>query len=214
MRPPVDAAPPELESNRFNILQICRTTGAAQTKLRMRTPASRSKKSSGIKPRRKVGAARRAVRARKVGAPKTSSRDVPAFRRAKAATTKIALRREFRVWKESLPTALERDTLLVPEWTAESVVQEVERFLGADLPEDFTARLAAKAEYLYPRHAQFKKMLNRRGNAGREQPLCVHAALDRKAAQAGAFHALQKLPRSFGLGQALPTLKNSSPDEN
>ena len=45
----------------------------------------------------------------------------------------------------SLPTQLERDTLLTPEWIAESVVQEVERFLKADLPDGFAERLAAKA---------------------------------------------------------------------
>ena len=47
-----------------------------------------------------------------------------------AATTN--LRHEFRAWRASLPTALERDTLLMPEWIAESVAQEAERFLKAD----------------------------------------------------------------------------------
>jgi hypothetical protein len=46
------------------------------------------------------------------------------------------------VWKESLPTASERETLLVHEWIAESAVREAERFLPADLPEDFAARPA------------------------------------------------------------------------
>jgi hypothetical protein len=54
-----------------------------------------------------------------------------------------------------LPTALERDTLLTPEWIAECVVQEVERFLKAELPENFAARLAAKAHHLYLRHKHF-----------------------------------------------------------
>ena len=51
----------------------------------------------------------------------------------------------------NLPTQFERDTLLTPLWVAESVVQEVERFLKADLPENFAERLAAKAYHLYPR---------------------------------------------------------------
>ena len=38
------------------------------------------------------------------------------------------LRQEFRAWRASLPAGLERDTLLVPEWIAESVVQEAETF--------------------------------------------------------------------------------------
>ena len=70
--------------------------------------------------------------------------------------------------RASLPTAFERDTLLTPLWVAESVVQETERFLQTHLPEDFAARLAAKAHYLYPRHAHFRKGLNRPGNGGRE----------------------------------------------
>ena len=72
-------------------------------------------------------------------------------------------RKEFRAWRASLPTQLERDTLLTPEWIAESVVQEVERFLKAELPENFAERLAAKAHYLYPRHKHFRKGLNRPG---------------------------------------------------
>jgi len=32
--------------------------------------------------------------------------------------------------------------MLTPEWNAESVVQEVERFLKAELPENFAERLA------------------------------------------------------------------------
>jgi hypothetical protein len=55
----------------------------------------------------------------------------------------------------------------MPEAIAESVVKESERFLQADLPADYAARLAAKANYLYPRHKHFHKMLNRPGNRGR-----------------------------------------------
>lgn len=43
-----------------------------------------------------------------------------------------------------LPTPLERDTLLTPLWVAESVVQEVERFLKAELPAGFAERLAKR----------------------------------------------------------------------
>jgi len=155
-------------------------------------------------PRSKVGTARRGVRARKAGAPKPSPRDVPASRRSQTATTKIALRKEFRVWKESLPTALERETLLVPEWIAESVVQEVERFIRTDLPEDFTARLAAKVEYLYPRHAQFKKMLNRPGNAGRNNLYMFMRHWAASWLKRERYALYKKLPWSYGQGQPLP----------
>jgi len=66
-------------------------------------------------------------------------------RRSQTAATKTALRREFRVFRESLPTALERDTLLTPEWVAESVVQEVERFLKTKLPRVRSPKAATSA---------------------------------------------------------------------
>ncbi len=83
-------------------------------------------------------------------------------------TKGTSLRREFRAWRASLPTQLERDTLLTPEWVAESVVQEAERFLQAHLPDDFVERLAARAYDCYDRNQHFHKVLNRRGNGGRQ----------------------------------------------
>ena len=115
-----------------------------------------------------------------------------------------ALRREFREWRASLPTALERDTLLTPEWVAESMVQEVERFLKADLPENFAARLAAKAHYLYPRHKHFHNGLNRPGNRGREnlRMFMRHWTAGWLKRERNPLH--KKLPWSFGNGRRLP----------
>jgi hypothetical protein len=56
----------------------------------------------------------------------------------------------------------------MPDAIAESVVQEAECFLKADLPANYAERLAAKAFHLYPRHRHFKRMLNRPGNRGRD----------------------------------------------
>lgn len=66
------------------------------------------------------------------------------------------------------PTQLERDTLLTPEWVAERVVQEAECFLHARLRGEFVERLAAKAYYCYDRNKHFHRVLNRRGDGGRE----------------------------------------------
>jgi hypothetical protein len=117
-----------------------------------------------------------------------------------------ALRQEFRAWQASLPTALERDTLLTPEWIAESVVQEVERFLKADLPEGFSERLAAKAHYLYPRHKHFHKGMNRPGNRGRENLLMFmrHWTAGWLKRERNPLH--KKLPYSFGMGRRLPVV--------
>ena len=104
----------------------------------------------------------------------------------------------------NLPTQLERDTLLTPEWVAESVVQEVERFLKADLPENFAERLAAKAYHLYPRHKHFHKGMNRPGNRGRENLYMFmrHWTAGWLKRERNPLH--KKLPWSFANGQRLP----------
>ena len=114
-----------------------------------------------------------------------------------------ALRPEYRAWIASLPTALERDTLLMPEAIAESVVQEAERFLKADLPANFAERLAAKAYYLYPRHKHFQKLLKAPGNRGRNHLYMYMRHWTAAWLKREHYALYQKLPRSFGLGQPL-----------
>jgi hypothetical protein len=116
----------------------------------------------------------------------------------------LRLRQEFRAWRASLPTALERETMLVPQWIAESVVQEAERFLKADLPANFAERLATKAHHLYPRHKYFHKGLNRPGNRGRENLYMFmrHWTAGWLKRERNPLH--KKLPYSFGMGQRLP----------
>ena len=131
---------------------------------------------------------------------------VPASRSVQTAPKwSPALRREFRAWRASLPTALERDTLLMPDAIAASVVQEAERFLKADLPANFAERLAAKAHHLYPRHKHFHKGLNRPGNRGRENLYMFmrHWTAGWLKRERNPLH--KKLPYSFGMGQRLPS---------
>jgi hypothetical protein len=117
-----------------------------------------------------------------------------------------SLRKEFRAWRASLPTALERDTLLMPDAIAESVVQEAERFLKADLPANFAERLAAKAHHLYPRHRHFKKMLNRPGNSGRNNLYMYLRHWTAAWLKRERYALYKKLPWSFGNGQRLPVI--------
>jgi hypothetical protein len=56
----------------------------------------------------------------------------------------------------------------MPDVIAETVVAEAERFLQAELPAGWAARLAARAEHLYGCNRQFKRVLNRPGNQGRD----------------------------------------------
>ena len=128
----------------------------------------------------------------------------PTARTLKRPEGRAPLRAEFRAWRTSLPTALERDTLLVPEWVAESVVQEVERFLDAKLREDFAERLAAKAHYLYPRHAHFKKMLNRPGNRGRDNLYMYMRHWTASWLKRERLALYRRLPWSYYQGQRLP----------
>jgi hypothetical protein len=120
-----------------------------------------------------------------------------------AAPHRGALRQEFRAWRASLPTRLERDTLLTPLWVAESVVQEVERFLQADLPPHWARRLATKAHYLYPRHKHFHNGLNRPGWRGLEnlRMFMRHWTAGWLKRDRNPLH--KKLPYSFGMGRRL-----------
>jgi hypothetical protein len=172
--------------------------------------ASRPKKSrsSRVQNRKRLsvpcsgaGAKRRAVSCAGKSAVDTHP---PAADKPLTPTVRRNLRAEYRAWRAALPTALERDTLLWPEAIAESVVQEASRYLGAHLPEDFPARLAAKAYYLYPRHRHFRKVLNRPGHRGR-QSLYVYMrhwlASWLKREQRALF---RRLPWEYALGQRLP----------
>jgi hypothetical protein len=114
------------------------------------------------------------------------------------------LRREFRAWRASLPTALEHDTLLMPDVIAESVVQEAERFLKADLPASFVERLAAKAHYLYPRRKHFQKMLKSRGNAGRDNLSMFMRHWTAAWLKREKYTLHKKFPWSYSLGIRLP----------
>jgi hypothetical protein len=132
----------------------------------------------------------------------TRSRRIAPAAAGRSGTT--ALRKEFRAFRESLPTQLERDTMLTPEWVAESVVQEVECFLNATVPGNFVARLAAKAYYCYDRNKHFHKVLNRRGNGGRATLYMFMRHWTAAWLKRERYALYKKLPYSFGNGHRLP----------
>ena len=114
------------------------------------------------------------------------------------------LRREFRAWRAALPTPLERDTLLTPEWVAESVVQEAECFLQTELPADYAVRLAARAHHLYPRHKHFHKMLNRPGNRGRHNLYVYMRHWTAGWLKRERWGLFKRLPWAYSSGRPLP----------
>jgi hypothetical protein len=157
----------------------------------MNSPTPRPKKSPASKARRNGTPIAKSACSQNINAPNRSS----------------TLRQESHAWLHTeLPTQLERDTSLTPEWVAETVVQEVERFLNASLPAGFAERLAAKAHHLYPRHRHFHKMLNRPGNRGRDNLYVYmrHWTAGWLKRERSALY--KKLPWSFGQGWPLPVL--------
>ena len=92
----------------------------------------------------------------------------------------------------------------MPDAIAESVVHETERFLRAELPADYSERLAAKAHYLYPRHKHFNKMLNRPGNRGRDNLYVYMRHWTAGWLKRERRRLFNQLPYSFSLGRRLP----------
>ncbi len=94
--------------------------------------------------------------------------------------------------------------MLTPLWVAESIVQEVERFLHAELPANWARRLAAKAHYLYRRHKHFKAGLNRPGWRGLENLRMFMRHWTAGWLKRERSPLYKKLPWSFGMGHPLP----------
>ena len=64
-------------------------------------------------------------------------------------------------------SAIERETeAIVTLWTAEYIVREASTWLGAELPEDWPAALAAKAERCFAKHRQFHCLVCSNANNG------------------------------------------------
>ena len=171
--------------------------------------ASPKKKSPSSKARRKspergcVRSTSRSTSPRRnaSGSSALSRRIAPA---AAGRADTAALREESRAWLHTeLPTQLERDTALTPEWIAESVVQEVECFLNATVPGNFVERLAAKAYHCYDRNKHFHKVLNRRGNGGRETLFMFMRHWTAAWLKRERSALYKKLPYSFGNGRRL-----------
>jgi hypothetical protein len=130
-----------------------------------------------------------------------------------APAERPALRQESRISRTSLPTQLERDTLLWPEIIAESVVTEASRYLNAEIPTDFAERLAAKAHYLYPRHRHFHKMLNRAGNRGRDSLYMYMRHWTASWLKRERYALFKRLPWDYALGRKLPSGNHSKTPE-
>lgn len=172
----------------------------------MNSTDSRPKKSPLSKNKKARRAVSASLRLPSSKAHRKSSPEAPGARRSPASSSRPSRRTR---WDDIVPAGIERDTLLWPEVIAESVVQEATRYLNAELPADFVARLAAKARRLYSRHRHFHKMLNRPGNRGRESLYMYmrHWTCSWLKRERPALY--RKLPWEYALGKPLPACRTN-----
>jgi hypothetical protein len=129
-------------------------------------------------------------------------------KRAEArGSSRVARRAEADWWpafRETLRPGLERDTELMPWLIAETVCDEVSRFLDEPLPDRYAGWLDAKAERCYANNSHFRKLMRGQGNAPRDRLLAymrhwLAAFLDLERPD-----LYQCLPEGFNLGHRLP----------
>lgn len=107
-------------------------------------------------------------------------------------------------FKENLRPGFERDTQLMPWLIAESVCDEVARFLDVELPARYVVWLDAKAERCYSTRRHFYKLMRGKGNRGRDWLYCFMRhwlASLLKLERLDLYHCL---PENFGNGRRLP----------
>ncbi len=99
---------------------------------------------------------------------------------------------------------IELDTPIVPQAVAEAVWEEAGVWLGEPLPRRWIAELTARANTVYGGNRRFRRLLRRRGHAGRDWlwAFTRHwlAALIWK--HRPDLHA--RLPAAYNVGKSLP----------
>jgi hypothetical protein len=106
--------------------------------------------------------------------------------------------------RASFRPGLERDTDLLPWLIAESVCQEVSRFLEVELPARYAVWLEAKAEICYAGHRRFRKLMRDRGNAPREWLCAFMRHWLGSILQLERPDLCRLLPPGFAYGETLP----------
>lgn len=105
-------------------------------------------------------------------------------------------------------SAIERETeAVVPLWVAESIVAEAARWLGADLPDELPARLAAKAERCFAGHPQFHRRLCSNADSGNAAMATLRMFMRHWTAswlKRNRLSLFRRLPWDYALGKALP----------
>ena len=99
---------------------------------------------------------------------------------------------------------IETDGPLLPRVIATGVYEEASVWLGEQLPGDWVAELADRAEAVYAANPRFRRLLRRRGNAGRDWlwAFARHWLAARIHQHRPDLHA--RLPSSYNIGHPLP----------
>ena len=129
-------------------------------------------------------------------------------RKASQKAKRLATTREERMLRKSIRAemrpGLERDTQLMPWLIAETVCEEVSRFLDLELPVRYAVWLEAKAELCYAGRRRFYKLMRGRGNAPRDWLYAFMRHWLGSILQLERRDLCRRLPMSFALGERLP----------
>lgn len=107
---------------------------------------------------------------------------------------------------------IEPATGIVPLWVAEAVMNEAEAWLGAALPAEWPARLAAKAERCFVGNRQFRRLVAQPGRGiGHLRRFLRHWLSGRLLRERPALY--RRLPEPFTLGVPLPRAFRHATDQ-
>jgi hypothetical protein len=103
---------------------------------------------------------------------------------------------------------IQNDTPIVPRAVAEAVWQEASVYLQAELPRAWVRRLAIRANMVYQRNAQFRVLLRKDGEAGRDWlwAFTRHWLAALIAKHHPDLHA--QLPGDYNTGRELPARRS------
>jgi hypothetical protein len=104
---------------------------------------------------------------------------------------------------------IELDTPIVPRAVAEAVWEEACVWLEEELPQRWVVELAERANVIYQHNANFRRLLHRSGNAGRDWLWAFSRHWLSALIWKHRRHLHARLPDSYSIGHALPQEKTA-----
>ncbi len=97
-----------------------------------------------------------------------------------------------------------RDTGLIPIAAAQTVIEEISRFLGVSLPRRFAIRLSTQAALIYANSDSFRRKLRRPGERGRNLLYLFMRHWLSARLHSERPNLFARLPSSYAVGKPLP----------